>query len=148
MNRILILIILVTLLILLVFAYLSWKGYQISKETLSVNTYQKEYQIKENPRIKIDNNLTQTVCFSSCYPYYLERNNESLKSYTYPSCPYADVAETCIKPRETKDFEILLDKVRIEKGVHRIAIPVCIGCSLKENFRQDQFFYSNKFLIK
>jgi len=148
MNRILILIILVILLIIFAFAYLSWKGYQISKKTLSVSTYQKEYQAKENPRIKIDNNLTQTVCFSSCYPYYLERNNEPLKSYTYPSCPYPDVVETCMEPGETKAFEILLDKMRIEKGVHRIAIPACLGCSLKENFRQDQFFYSNKFLIK
>ncbi len=150
MNKLLILIVAIILLVILLFSFLAWKGYQISKErALSVSTDQKEYQVEENPKVKIKNNSKETVCFSSCYPYYLERNNGSLKSYSYGSCPDPDVAETCIDPRELKTFEILLvDRMKLEKGIHRIAIPACIGCTLQENFRKDKFFYSNEFLIK
>ena len=149
MNKILILIISVILLIILIFAFLAWKGYQISKEkALSISTSQNEYQAGENPKIEIKNNLKETVCFSSCYPYYLEGNNGALKPYGYGNCSDPDVAETCIGSGELKTFEIILDRMRVEKGKHRIAIPACIGCTLQENFRKDKSFYSNEFVIK
>ena len=42
----------------------------------------------------------------------------------------------------------ILDKMEIEGSTHRVAVPACIGCALKENFRKDKFFYSNKFIIR
>ncbi|MCH8741738.1 hypothetical protein IH779_02460 [Patescibacteria group bacterium] len=149
MNRILIFIILVTLLILLVFAFLAWKGYQISsRNELSLSVYKKEYQIGENPKIEIKNDATKTVCLSSCYPYYLESDNGSLKSYHYGFCPYPDINETCIKSGESKFFELVLHKMDLKKGIHRIAVPACIGCVLQQTFRKDKFFYSDEFLIR
>ena len=150
MKKIVIFIILIILVTLAVLIFLSLRGYQILKQKeLSVTTFQEEYSVGENPKIKIKNNLTERICFSSCYPYYLEKNNGSpLKSYPYGGCPHPDVAEICMAPREVKLFEILLDNMTLEKGHHRVAIPACIRCALRENFRKDKFFYSNEFMIK
>ena len=150
MKKIVVLTIFLVFLIIFIIAVFTWKGYLISKEKeLSVLTYEKEYQAGENPKVKITNNSPEKICFSSCYPYYLEKNNGSpLTSYQYGSCPHPDVAEICMEPKEVKSFEILLDNMVIEKGKHRVAIPACIRCVLQENFRKDKFFYSNGFMIK
>ena len=150
MKKVIIAIIVIILVVIVMLIFLFWKGFQISKEKgLSVLTYEKEYQTGENPKVKITNNSPERICFSSCYPYYLEKNNGSpLKSYQYGNCPHPDVAEICMAPREVKLFEILLDNMTLEKGHHRVAIPACIRCALRENFRKDKFFYSNEFMIK
>jgi len=148
MKKFLILIVLITFLILLGIGWLGWKGYQTTIKGISISTNQEEYARGDNPKIKIKNNLRKTVCFSSCYPYYLERNNGALKSYHYNDCLFPDVAEICIEPGQVKAFELLLDKMEIEGATHRVAVPACIGCALKENFRKDNFFYSNKFIIR
>lgn len=149
MNKILLLIFSVILLVIVVFVFLAWKGYQISnKDELSLSVYKKEYQIGENPKIEIKNNAAKTVCFSSCYPYYLESGNGFLKSYHYGFCPYPDVTEICIKSGESKFFELVLRKIELKKGIHRIAVPACIGCVLQQTFREDKFFYSDEFFIK
>ena len=92
-------------------------------------------------------NSFETICFSSCYPYSLEKINDTSYFYQYNSCPFPDVAETCVSPGEIKSFELFLDKIGIEKGAHRLALPVCVGCGLKESFRKDKIFYSNEFTI-
>jgi len=148
MKKFLILIVLIIFLILLGVGWLGWKGYQTTINGISISTNQKEYARGDNPKIKIKNNLRKTVCFSSCYPYYLEKSNGDLKSYHYNDCLFPDVAETCIEPGQVKAFEILLDKMEIEGSTYRVAVPACIGCALKENFRKDNFFYSNKFIIR
>lgn len=149
MKKTLTLVILIILIIVIAVSWLTWKGYQTSKEKeISILTYQKDYPEGENPKIKIKNNSTKTVCFSSCYPYYLESKNGDLKSYRYGSCPYSDVAEICMEAGEVKAFELLWDKMSVNKGLHRIAIPTCLGCTLQENFRKDKFFYSNEFIVK
>ena len=150
MKRILIAIILILILILLI-AVLAWMGYSFKKEATSVITYKTEYSEGENPKIKIMNDSEEKICFSSCYPYYLERSNgakDEFKSYQYGNCQESDVVKICLEPNEVKAFEILLDDITPEKGLHRIAIPTCIGCALQEKFRQDQWFYSNEFVIK
>jgi len=150
MKKVFILIILIIFLILFGISWMGWKGYQMSVKGVSISTSQKEYPRGENPKIKIKNNLRKRICFSSCYPYYLEKVNDGLKSYhlRYNDCLFPDVAEVCIEPGQVKAFELLLDEMEIEKTVHRIAVPACIGCALKENFRKDNFFYSNIFIIK
>jgi len=149
MKKLFISIILIIFLIFLGIGWLGWRGYQTTVRGILISTNQKEYAKGDNPKIKIKNNLRKTVCFSSCYPYYLEKNNGSLKSYHYNNnCLFPDLAETCIEPGEVKAFELLLDKMEIAQTTHRIAVPACIGCALKENFRKDKIFYSNRFTIK
>lgn len=148
MRKVLILIILIVILIVLIIGGLTWKGYKIKKEETTITTYKTEYLEGENPRVKIENNLREKICFSSCYPYYLESNNGGFKSYKYGNCSRDNVVETCIEPGQIKTFELILDKTKTEKGIHRIAVPACIGCALQDNFREDKFFYSNEFIIK
>lgn len=148
MRKILTLIILIVTLLILVVGLLAWKGYKLKKEGATITTYKMEYLQGENPKVKIENNSKERICSSSCYPYYLENNNGGFKSYKYGSCPKDNVVETCIEPGQIKAFELLLDKTKTEKGIHRIAVPACIGCAIQDNFRQDKFFYSNEFTIK
>jgi len=148
MKKLLTSIILIIFLIFLGIGWLSCRGYQTAVRGILISTNQKEYAKGDNPKIKIKNNLRKTVCLSSCYPYYLEKNNGSLESYLYGNCLFPDVAETCIEPGQVKAFELLLDKMEIEGTTHRVAVPACIGCSLKSKFRKDKIFYSNKFTIK
>jgi hypothetical protein len=151
MKKLLVPIILIIIVLILVCGWLVWRGYNIDKEkggSSIIKTYQKEYAKGENPKIKINNTTDKTICFSSCYPYYLEKDDGSSQAYRYGACPYPDIAETCMKPGEVKAFEILLDKTEIEKGAHRIAVPACVGCALQESFRRDAWFYSNEFVVK
>ena len=132
--------------IILAGGWWAWKNYQVR---IIIITNKTDYTLGENPKIKIENNAIKNICFSSCYPYYLEKNNgNGFKSYHYGSCPSVDKTETCVTPGQVKAFELLLDKMSIEKGFHRIAIPACIHCQLHEDFREDQRFYSNEFIIK
>lgn len=150
MKKVLILIILIVILIVLIVGWLVLRGYQhqTKKEEARVITYKTEYPEGENPKIKIENNTDKKFCFSSCYPYYLEKNNGEFKSYNYSDCPEADTVENCIEPGQIKAFELILDKMEIDQGPHRVAIPACINCALQENFRKDTWFYSNEFIIK
>ncbi len=148
MKKLLTSIILIIFLIFLGIGWLGWSRYQTAVRGILIFTNQKEYARGDNPKIKIKNNLRKPVCLSSCYPYYLEKNNGSLESYLYGNCLFPDLAEICIEPGEVKAFELLLDKMEIAQTTHRVAVPACIGCVLKENFRKDKIFYSNKFTIR
>ncbi|OGZ17866.1 MAG: hypothetical protein A2Z78_01440 [Candidatus Nealsonbacteria bacterium RBG_13_36_15] len=148
MKKILFLIILIVILFILIIGFLVWKSYKVKKEEMNVTTYQTEYLEGENPKIRVENNSKERICFSSCYPYYLESNNGGFKSYKYGNCSEDDIAEICIEPGQAKAFELILDKIKTEKGVHRIAVPACINCALQKNFKEDKFFYSNEFIIK
>ena len=148
MRKVLIVIILIAISVILIVGLLAWRGYKIKKEEATITTYKTEYLKGENPKVKITNNLRERICFSSCYPYYLESNNGGFKAYKYGSCPKDNVVETCIKSGQIKAFELILDKVETKKGIYRIAVPACIGCALQENFREDMFFYSNEFIFE
>ncbi|MBZ9577900.1 hypothetical protein KJA13_02580 [Patescibacteria group bacterium] len=112
---------------------------------VNVITEKTEYKIGDVIKVKIENNLKKNVCFSSCYPYYLEKKEEEWKSYDYMGCPNSDLVKDCIDSRQVKAFELIVPP--IEEGLHRLAISVCIGCNLDEVFREDQKFYSNEFII-
>jgi len=148
MKKVLILIILTAILIIALTGWLIWKEYQARKAGTSVSTYLEEYQIGENPKIKIENSLSNPICFSSCYPYRLEKNDGGFKSYDYSPCSKEDVAEICLEPGKQKAFELVLDKLKLDTGIYRVALPACVGCTFQEKFREDKRFYSNTFLIK
>lgn len=116
------------------------------KQKLVITTDRKEYEIGDNLRIKIENYFLKRLCFSSCYPYYLELKEKEWNPYYYQECSHPNIAEVCIEPGKIKAFEIsLLD---MKKGLHRLFLPACLNCFEGDDFRKDKVFYSNEFEIK
>ena len=68
------------------------------------------------------------------------------ESYQYGECPRPNLAEKCERSGEIKGFELTLAEA--EKGLHRLAVPVCINCQDQEEFKETKRFYSNEFIIK
>jgi hypothetical protein len=127
--------------------FLSWQWYfGTGPLKLTVSTDKTEYDPGSVLKVVIQNNSRKNICFSSCYPYYLEKKDVNFQSYPYPDCPKPNLSEPCVKPRQSKFFEI--DLPLLEAGLHRLAIPVCVDCKIKEDFREDTRFYSNEFTIK
>jgi hypothetical protein len=115
-------------------------------EEVNVITEKTEYKMGDAIKVKIENNLKKNICFSSCYPYTLEKKEEEeWKSYNYINCPSSDLVKDCINSGEVKAFELIVPF--FEEGVHRLYVPVCIGCKPDETFGEDQKFYSNEFVI-
>jgi hypothetical protein len=145
-KQALIFIIVVFLILLAIIFLMAWKGYQLEKGGISIVTDKTEYEAGGNLKVKIKNNFGKQICFSSCYPYLLESKNDNWKSYEYPECQKFDGNGHCIKAGDLKAFELTLPE-RI-KGIHRLAIPVCIGCKSEDPFKETTRFYSNEFTIK
>jgi len=122
-----------------------WYHYR-SEERITIVTDKEEYKPEDNLKVVIRNDSSQKICFSSCYPYYLERRNGQWESYKYVECFDFDSNGNCIQAKKEQAFELILPKV--EEGLHRLAIPVCMGCESAEEFKEDQRFYSNEFWIK
>ena len=130
-----------------------------SKE-VKITTEKQEYAIGQAIKIKIENNSEKKICFSSasCYPYYLEKKEEDKwTSYSYSDCSSDNSVEVCIDSKGVKAFELVpitsLPLMQwkpgsIISGVHRLAIPVCNECNIGEVFKEDQWFYSDEFIIK
>ena len=144
-NFIPILIIVFLILFVIIF-WMGWKGYQLQKRDLSIVTDKAEYESGGILKVKIKNNFGEQICFSSCYPYYLEIKNEEWKSYKYVECQKLNGNGHCMKAGELKTFELTLPKV--QEGLHRLAIPVCLVCQSEKEFKEDTRFYSNEFSIK
>ncbi len=138
-NWVLQILLFIAIVVYIVFGY-NWSKVEISLDIDS-------YNIGENIKIKITNNLSENICFSSCYPYYLEfkTENNNWEKYKYKDCPEEDIAEKCINYRETKFFELLSKKH--QTGIHRISIPVCVDCEEGEKFEKDKEFYSIEFEV-
>lgn len=113
---------------------------------IKIETEKTEYQAGDSLKIKIENDLGKDICFSSCYPYYFEKKDGEWISYQYNNCLDSNLAGNCIKAKTAKAFEIIIP--RIQTGAHRLALPACVGCGLQEKFREDQWLYSNDFVIK
>lgn len=105
-----------------------------------------EYKGEESLQLKVKNGLTANICFSSCYPYYLERKEGKWIRYDYQECNYVDVVERCLNPRKERTFGITLPSLKV--GVHRLAIPICKNCKVGNEFGMTQTIYSNEFEIK
>lgn len=115
-------------------------------EEVNIITDAKEYKAGDVLKVKIENNLKENVCFSSCYPYNIEKRNGEWDSYRYEDCLDSDLNENCIGSREVKAFELVVPFIEI--GFHRLGISACIGCNANEVFEEGQRLYSNDFLIK
>jgi len=118
------------------------------QKQLSVATDLTEYSLGEFPVLTVKNDLSETVCFSECYRYYLEKGGEAWEGYLYGECKEPDLIKTCLAPEEKTNFELVIDLPEPECGPHRVALPVCLNCQTGEEFKENQRFYSNEFLIK
>jgi len=114
-------------------------------EEIRVITNAGEYRMGDVLKVKIENNLKENICLSSCYPYNIEKKSEEWSSYNYEDCLESNLNESCIGSREVKAFELVIPS--IETGFHRLGISACIGCNVNEAFKQGQKFYSNDFII-
>ena len=144
-NKFLIVAVIIAVLVSVVLIVLSISQNFESVEP-KVITDKNAYNIGENLKVEIENNLRKDICFSSCYPYYFEKKGIGWKPYPYIECPSNDFAETCIDPNQIKAFELSVPSV--ETGPHRLAIPACLGCSVNEVFRIDTWLHSNSFIVK
>lgn len=144
--KILITLFIIVLIVFAIILWMGWKGYQLQEGKILIATDKREYEAGGTLRVKIENTLKKQICFSSCYPYLLENKNENWESYEYIECQEFNGNGHCIKAGDLKAFELTLFE-GIE-GVHRLAIPICIGCKNEDSFREDKRFYSNEFIIK
>jgi hypothetical protein len=119
-----------------------------SAEIIKAFTEKNNYSVSDELKVEIENKESQTVCFSSCYPYIIQIKKDTWDNYSYPQCDKENVAETCINPNQSKAFAIALNEMSLEPTMHRLAIPACIGCAIGEQFRVDKIIYSNEFEIK
>jgi len=145
-KKFLIIFVVLILTLFLFIGWLGWKGYQLQKGGISIVTDKTEYEAGGNLKVKIKNNFGKQICFSSCYPYLLESKNEKWESYKYTECQKFNGNGHCIETRGLKAYELTLPQVLA--GLHRLVIPVCLGCKDNDLFREDKRFYSNEFLIK
>lgn len=115
-------------------------------EELDIRIQKDNYSIGDALRMNIKNYRSEKVCFSSCYPYFLEKKeNGRWVRYEYGECPKENVNETCMLPEELKGFKIKLNTV--EPGKHRIVIPVCKGRNQGERFKETEKVTSEEFVI-
>lgn len=97
-------------------------------------------------KTQIWNHSLENICFSSCYPYYLERKDGEWESYNYQNCPDSNLVQECINPWKIKAFELTLPLV--QEGFHRLVVPICKECKIGEEFKEIEKLYSNEFEIK
>lgn len=119
---------------------------QLTAQTVKILTDRSEYSPGDALKVKIENNLEEKICFSSCYPYYIQKRNGNWESYHYIECSKENVVDNCVDPKTVKAFE--LEVPPVNDGPHRLAIGACLNCELKELFRKEKNFFSNRFFVK
>jgi len=117
-------------------------------QTLLVLTEKPIYFPNGELKLTVKNVSPNNICFSSCYPYYLEVQKEKkwITYEYYEVCLHPDLIESCLEPGYAKFFSV--DLPDLAPGTHRIRVPVTISGKVSKEFRQDQIFYSNDFIIK
>jgi len=73
-------------------------------------------------------------------------NFENWKRYEYVECQKFNGNGYFINRKKEKAFETILPEV--SEGIHRMVIPICIGCKDNDIFKEDKLFYSNEFEVK
>jgi hypothetical protein len=111
-------------------------------------TDKREYQANASLDVSIQNNLGKNICFSSCYPYFVQISdgNDNWQNYEYGACADSNVVTSCVSDKGFKQFRLPLEGVN--SGYNRLMIPVCLECQVGQQFGQDQVIYSNSFQVK
>ena len=116
-------------------------------KNVEITTDMGNYEPGSYLTVSIKNNTSQSICFSGCYPYYLEQKKDSeWAAYDYGECQEKDQVAKCILKNEIKAFKLTLTNT--ETGFHRLRLPVCIGCAVGQDYRIDKVFYSNLFEVR
>ncbi len=136
----------VVLVLIVLGGVLDLSGKRGKASIAEVITEKKEYRSGDSLEVKIKNVSDREICFSTCYPYYIEAEKEGWKSYKYLPCKGEDMVDSCVGPKEKKAFQLSLPE--LEGGPHRLAVPVCVECQKGERFQDEHWFYSNQFEIK
>lgn len=126
--------------------YLMPSSQNVASDEVIIVTDKTEYASGEPLRIKIENNKTEKICFSSCYPYYFQRESVDWNSYLYEDCDKKDVVGNCVEPQNVKAFELTLPSLK--KGIHRLLLSACISCEAQQDFKDEENLFSNQFIIK
>ncbi|MDD2731715.1 MAG: hypothetical protein PHI53_00775 [Candidatus Pacebacteria bacterium] len=138
---------LILILIAAIIVVLLWLMKMFSETGLKIITDKNEYASEEVLKLRIENDSNKKLCFSSCYPYYMEiKENNDWKRYSYNECSFEDKADKCIDVNGLKGFQLNVPKV--SSGTHRLAVSVCISCNENDDFKEESFYYSNEFIIK
>lgn len=138
----------IILLVLIVIAGIFYfYKFSYQKESVSILTQKKDYAMNDELKLKIENGMDNKICFSSCYPYYIQEKQNGWNAYSYPECGQENVVSNCVDPKTAKAFGITLNDFSLGGDGHRLAIPACIGCVIGEKFRVDKIFYSNEFEV-
>lgn len=145
MNKKIIIGVFLVLILVLVLVFLLKTPLLKTPQEVIITTDQTEYASGEAPVMTIKNNLTSNICLSSCYPYYLEKNNGEWKNYLYEKCEEPDLVEICIESNQVKGLELIVPA--LQAGLHKIVVPSCLNCQIGQPFKEDQRFYSNEFTI-
>ncbi len=126
----------------------SWSIWKLQTTNVLVFTDRAEYEKGKNLIVAIQNNFQENICFSSCYPYFLEKKKSYWEwdGYRYRVCDKEDINTACIESGQVKAFEIELSWART--GLNRLVMPVCLDCKVEEQFKESKRFYSNEFIIK
>ncbi|HNP79721.1 MAG TPA: hypothetical protein PKI00_02635 [Candidatus Pacearchaeota archaeon] len=122
----------------------------IDYDELVVSTDKEEYSANEKAIINIKNVSDKRACFSSCYPFYVQTQDQDKKFYQYEECPFEDIVSVCVDPHQDKYFEIDLGEQIIPKSnsSYAFVISACLTCDTGDTFKRDDFFFSNKFIVK
>lgn len=122
-------------------------GRQSSQPDFGVELSKQIYDKGEKVRITVRNNTLKQICFSSCYPYYLQVKNGDWHSYNYSECFEEDLNVPCLSSGESRKFKFTLRK-SIRSEIHRIAIPIDKEGTAGEKFEEDKKIYSEPFEVK
>lgn len=125
-----------------------WLMFSPKPAKVMVATDRNDYRTGDSLEVSFKNELDKQVCFSACYPYYVEKKDGVgiWTPYSYDGCQESDAASGCIAAKSGKKFVLTLDEIK--PGLNRLKIPVCIGCSDGQAFKSDSVIYSNNFEIK
>ncbi|MCX6765127.1 MAG: hypothetical protein NT148_01130 [Candidatus Nealsonbacteria bacterium] len=143
-NKKLLLIILITAIIVLFASSFIYFKLSVSKTAAVMD--KGEYKANEDGRIKIRNGFSGKICFSSCYPFYFDKENSGTwQGVKYDGCVKDDLAEKCVDINGTKAFKCVFPD--LEAGNYRLAIPVCNNCNENDKFISNDWIYTNTFKI-
>lgn len=141
---------LIAFLFILIVIWVLFGQKNFDASNITATTSELEYSSGETLKVMIENNSSDGISFSDCYPYYFERQLEgNWVAYNYEDCGQLDATDNSIQARASKTFEIIVPELsELQRGVsHRLMIPVCKNCQDKNIFEKQFVIYSNEFLI-
>ena len=126
----------------------SWLIWKLQTTNVLVFTDRAEYEKRKNLIVAIQNNFQENICFSSCYPYFLEKKKGYWEwdGYRYGVCDKEDINTSCIESNQVKAFEIELSWART--GLNRLVIPVVLTVRWRNNLKKIKDFILMNSLLK